>query len=136
MTTLPTHLRPDRRGIVRAFWDAAARGELRLPRCAVCASFGWPPRVRCAVCGSGAIEWMRASGSGSVHTFTIVRQTSEPYFAARLPYVVAMIDLDEGARLMGNVVGCSVDAVRIGMRVAVSFVDAGDGVAIPVFAPR
>jgi uncharacterized OB-fold protein len=71
-----------------------------------------------------------------VHTFTIVRQTSEPYFAARLPYVVAMIDLDEGARLMGNVVGCSVDAVRIGMRVAVSFVDAGDGVAIPVFAPR
>jgi uncharacterized OB-fold protein len=135
MTLLPAHLRPDVRGAAREYWRAAARGEFRLPRCAACGSLAWPPRSRCTVCGSDAIEWVRSPGHGVVHTFTVVRQADDPYFAATVPYVVAMIDLDEGLRLMSNVVGCDVATVRIGMRVAVAFVDAGDALALPVFEP-
>jgi uncharacterized OB-fold protein len=135
MTTLPVHLRPESRGAARPFWDAAARGELRLPRCRDCASFSWPPRSHCPRCGSSAIDWVAASGRGVVHTYTVVRQTAEPYFRARLPYAVAMIELDEGPRMMSNVTNCDVDAIRIGMRVAVRFADLGDGLAVPVFFP-
>jgi hypothetical protein len=76
-----------------------------------------------------------ASGHGVVHTFTVVRQAADPYFNARLPYVVAMVQLDEGPRLMSNITDCDVEAVHIGMLVAVAFVDAGDGLAVPVFTP-
>jgi len=128
-------MRPEMRGTARTFWHAAARGELRLPRCRDCASFSWPPRSRCRDCGSHAIDWVAVSGRGVVHTYTVVRQASDPYFNARTPYTVAMIELEEGPRLMSNITNCDVDAVHIGMRVGVSFADAGDGFALPVFAP-
>jgi uncharacterized OB-fold protein len=134
-TPLPAELRPPMRGTMRAWWDAAARGELRLARCATCASVAWPPRSRCPACGAGDIEWIRACGRGVVHTFTVVRQASDPYFKAKLPYVVAMIELAEGPRMMSNIVGCDVDAVRIGMPVVVTFVDVGDGLKLPMFEP-
>jgi len=132
---LPPHLRPDLRGIACAYWRGAARGELQLPRCRSCASLTWPPKSRCPVCGSSEIEWMRSSGRGVVHTFTVVRQAPDPYFNSKLPYVVAMVQLDEGPRLMSNVTDCDVETVHIGMPVAVAFVDAGDGLALPVFRP-
>ncbi|HEY2970802.1 MAG TPA: Zn-ribbon domain-containing OB-fold protein [Casimicrobiaceae bacterium] len=132
---LPPHLRPELRGIAGEYWRGAARGELRLPRCRSCASLTWPPRSGCPVCGASEIEWVCASGHGVVHTFTVVRQAADPYFNARLPYVVAMVQLDEGPRLMSNITDCDVEAVHIGMPVAVAFVDAGDGLAVPVFTP-
>jgi hypothetical protein len=81
------------------------------------------------------MDWMRASGRGVVHTFTIVRHTLEPFFKARVPYVVAMIEVDEGPRIMSNVIGCPVNAVCIGMAVRVTFTDAGDGLSLPMFEP-
>lgn len=131
--TLPPHLAPARTGVWRAWWEGAARGELRLPRCRTCASYQWPPRRHCATCESTAIDWVAASGRGIVHTFTVVRQAHEPWFSARVPYVVAMIELAEGPRLMSNVVECAIEAVHIGMRVTVAFVDCGDGLVLPVF---
>ncbi len=79
--------------------------------------------------------WMHASGRGVVHTFTVIRQTAEPYFQTRVPYVVAMIELDEGPRIMAGVVGCGVDAVHVGMPVAVTFVDVGGSLWLPMFTP-
>jgi uncharacterized OB-fold protein len=134
-TPLPPHLRPDGRGTMGPYWQAAARGELRLPRCRSCASFMWPPKIRCAACGSIEIDWVASSGRGVVHTFTVVRQGNDAYFTVKVPYVVAMIELDEGPRLMSNITGCDVEAVYIGMPVAVAFVDAGDGLVLPVFTP-
>lgn len=81
------------------------------------------------------MDWRQASGRGVVHTFTVVRQAAEPLLKARLPYAVAIVELDEGPRIMSNVIGCDVDAVRIGMQVSVTFVDAGDGLSLPMFAP-
>ena len=66
------------------------------------------------------MDWKQASGRGVVHTFTVVRRTTDPYFRTRVPYVVAMIELDEGPRIMSNVTGCDVHAVRIGMPVSVT----------------
>lgn len=131
---IPAHLRPEGAGSAAAYWDGACRGKLLLPRCTACASATWPPRKRCPACG-GALAWIEASGRGVVHTYTVVRQNADPWLAARLPYVVAMIDLDEGPRLMSNVVGCDVEAVRIGMPVAVAFLDVGADVRLPVFEP-
>jgi uncharacterized protein len=131
----PSRASPELRGFARTYWEAAARGELRLPRCVACTTFAWPPRPRCPACGSDRIDWVRTSGRGVVHTFTVVHQASDPDFRARVPYVVAMIDLDEGVRLLGNVVDCAVDDVGIGMPVAVACAPAGEGVAVPVFRP-
>jgi uncharacterized OB-fold protein len=132
---LPLHLRPPLHGSAAGFFRAAAQGELHLPRCRDCAAYAWPPTRRCRACGSDAIDWVLARGRGVVHTFTIVRQSPEPFFQARVPYVVAMIDLDEGPRLLSGLVDCDVGAVRIGMAVAVAFVEAGEGLALPVFRP-
>jgi uncharacterized OB-fold protein len=134
-TALPADLRPDlSRGAMREYWHAAARGELRLPKCARCSLLSWPPKARCPACGAD-IEWIASSGRGVVHTFTVVRQHPEPYFRARLPYVVAMVDVEEGVRILANVVDCDAERVRIGMAVAVAFVDVGDGLSLPVFRP-
>jgi len=134
-TAFPQHLRPPVDGSTSAFFRAAARGELRLPRCRDCAAYAWPPTRHCPSCGRDAIDWVLASGRGVVHTFTVVRQSPESYFQAKVPYVVAMIDLDEGPRLMSALADCAVESVRIGMSVAVAFVEAGDGLTLPVFAP-
>jgi uncharacterized OB-fold protein len=131
---LPAHLQPDARGFGRGYFEAAENGKLALPVCTACRLPSWPPRKRCPACGA-AMDWATASGRGAVHTFTIVRQNPEPYFAERVPYAVAMIDLDEGPRVMGNVIGCDVEALRVGMRVVVTFVDAGQGLMLPMFAP-
>jgi uncharacterized OB-fold protein len=103
------------------FYDGCARGELWLQRCVDTGQFQFYPRP-CSVFTGGAVEWVRAAGLGHVHTFSIIRRNyPEPYFAALTPYVVAIIDLDEGVRMMSNVTRCPPDDVRIGMRVAAHF---------------
>ena len=70
-----------------------------------------------------------------MHTFTIVRQNGQAPFADELPYVVAMIELEEGVRMMGNVTGCAVESVHVGMRVEAYSVECGDGLAVPFWRP-
>jgi uncharacterized OB-fold protein len=74
-------------------------------------------------------------GAGSVHSFTIIRRASDPAFAPLVPYAVALIDLDEGPRMMANIVGANALAVKIGDRVQVTFEDRGDGAMVPQFTP-
>jgi uncharacterized protein len=88
----------------------------------------------CASCGETP-EWEEASGDGVVHTFTIVRQNGAKPFNAELPYVVAMIELPEGPRMMGNVTGCDPEAVTVGMAVRAYAVKVEDGVAVPFWEP-
>lgn len=93
----------------------------------------WHPRPRCPHCGSDRVDWIRGSGKGTVHTFTVVRQAGDPFFRAKLPYVVAMIELDEGVRLMSNIVDTPIETLFIGMRVEVLFEAVGEAMAIPLF---
>jgi hypothetical protein len=112
------------------FFEAAARGELRFQRCPRCNHRQFYPRLLCTACG-GTPEWEAASGRGVVHTFTIVRQNGAKPFKDMLPYAVAMVELEEGVRMMGNVTGCPVEQLRIGMPVEAYAIECGDGLAVP-----
>lgn len=125
---------PDPDGVTRPFWEAAGRGELLIQRCPACGHRQFYPRPLCTACG-GDPEWERASGRGVVHTFTVVRQFAARPFRDQLPYVVAMIELDEGVRMMGNVTGCAVEDVEIDMAVEAYAVRTEDGLGVPFWRP-
>jgi len=116
------------------YWQAANEGRLVVQRCTSCGHHQLYPRWRCLRC-RGEVEWVDASGGGTVYSFTIVRQNFARPFRDLLPYVVALVDLDEGPRVMTNVVGCDPDDVRIGMPVRVRFEAVNDESSIPLFEP-
>ena len=118
----------------RAFFEAAKRGELLYQRCPSCGHRQFYPRALCTACG-GEPAWATASGRGVVHTFTIVRQNGQPPFKDELPYAVAMIELEEGVRMMGNVTGCPVENLRIGMSVEAYAVECDESMAVPFWRP-
>ena len=118
----------------RVFFEAAARGDLLYQRCPACDHRQFYPRLLCIACG-GDTSWATASGRGVVHTFTIVRQHGQAPFKGELPYAVAMVELEEGVRMMGTVTGCPVESVRIGMPVESYAVECGDGMAVPFWRP-
>jgi uncharacterized OB-fold protein len=115
------------------YWAAARERKLVIRKCKACGELHFMPRHLCPVCWSDQLEWVQAKGTGSVHSFTIVRRASHPAFASLVPYVVALIELDEGPRMMANVLGKDALAVAIGDRVQVTFEDRGDGALIPQF---
>ena len=119
----------------RHFFEAAAQGSLVIQRCATCGHRQFYPRQLCTAC-AGEPVWETASGRGVVHTFTIVRQNGMPPFKDLLPYAVAMIELDEGVRMMGNVTGCPVEQVEIGLRVEAYAVECEPGLAVPFWRPE
>jgi hypothetical protein len=125
-------LAPD--ALEREFFAAAARGELRYQQCPACGHRQFYPRAVCTACGADP-AWAVASGRGLVHTFTVVRQNAQKPFRDELPYVVAIVELEEGVHMMGNVTGCPVDEVRIGQRVEAYAVECEDGLAVPFWRP-
>jgi uncharacterized OB-fold protein len=120
--------------VSQRFWAAAAEGELLVQQCPACGHRQFYPRALCTRCAAEP-EWLRASGRGTVHTFTVVRQNGARPFRDELPYVVAMVELDEGVRMMGNVVDCDPGDVHIGMEVEVTFVPADEGIGVPFWRP-
>lgn len=124
----------------RAYWEGCARHEIVLQRCRDCGVVQHRPRALCVSCLSDAIEHFVASGRGLVHTFSVTNQNGLPAFREACPYVLAYVTLEEGPRLMTNIVGCDPADVHIGMPVQVEFVDvdeAGgeDPAAVPRFRP-
>jgi uncharacterized OB-fold protein len=123
--------------ITEEFFEGCARGELLVQRCAdaACGHRQFFPRWCCTRCG-GAVEWMVGSGRGTVHTYTIIRQNHAEPFRSELPFVVAMIELEEGPRMMSNVTDIDPETVTIGMPVEVHFAASDDGsVTLPFFRP-
>jgi hypothetical protein len=121
---------PEPDDVTAFFWRGAAAGELLVLRCAACGYLSHPPDVSCARCGAPALDPATMSGLGSVYSFTIVRQTFDPAFLPEVPYVVALVELDEqpGLVLLANIVEVAPDRVEIGMRVEVTFENRGDHV--------
>lgn len=116
-----------------AFWSAAREHRLLLKFCTDCARFHFYPRALCPHCHSDAVEWQEAKGSGTVYSFTVARRPAGPAFKDDAPYVVALVDLDEGARMMSNIMGCAPEQVRIGQRVHVVFDDVTPDFTLPKF---
>ena len=119
----------------RGFWEACARHEIYFQRCRDCGTTRCYPRALCPACLSSATEWVRASGKGTVYTFTVTHQNQAPGFREEVPYVLAVVELAEGVRMMTNIVGCPPEDVRIGMAVEVIFEDVTPEVALPRFRP-
>ncbi|MBV8305292.1 MAG: Zn-ribbon domain-containing OB-fold protein [Acidimicrobiia bacterium] len=117
------------------FWDAARDGRLLIKRCAACGRAHHYPRPFCPYCWSRDVIWEQAAGTGTVYTFSVVHRNDLPPFNERVPYVAAVVELDEGPRMMTNVVDCDVDDVTVGMPVEVTFRAIDDTVTVPVFRP-
>ena len=119
----------------KPFWEAAARNKLAIQRCLECHAYVWTPRPACYECGSERLQWTELSGNGRIYSFTVIRQivgrAASNAFEPDVPYVVAWIDLDEGPRMISNVIGCSVEDVKIGMGVAVQFEQQSPEVWLP-----
>ena len=116
------------------FWEATKQHELRYQVCDGCGGVVFYPRRHCPHCMSMKLSWKTSRGEGTVYTYTVIRQIGHPAFRELAPYVVAWIDLDEGFRMLSNVVGVDVDNVHIGQRVRVTWEDQ-DGVSLPLFTP-
>ena len=117
------------------FWDACRRHELVLQRCRGCGAFRFPPAVLCPECLSEVAEWRGVSGKGKVFSFVIFRRVYHPAFEADLPYTVALVELEEGPRLISNIVGCPPERVACDMRVEVVFEDVTPEATLPKFRP-
>lgn len=114
------------------FWTAAQRGRLQLQRCRSCRRSYHYPRARCPGCWSADTEWVVAAGTGTIWTYTVVRQNLARPFRDRVPYVLAVIELDEGPRMLATVHAEPGD-VSVGQTVSVDYLTEADGTAVPVF---
>lgn len=133
---LPARPAPEITGHAAPFWAAAREGRVVVQRCTACGQHQHYPRPWCTNCLSEAVEFVESSGHGTIYTFTVIRRAPLPAFAARVPYVLAFVDLDEGVRLVTNIVGCDPDAVRIGQRVHARFEAIDDDHTVVLFAPE
>jgi len=125
---------PDRTPETAQFWDATVDGHLQLPHCDACGAVIWYPRSMCPACGGTSISWADASGLGTVYSFSVVHRGAGRYRDA-VPYVVAYVELDEGPRVLTNLVGCPPDEVHIGQRVQLVWSDTGEGSSLYRFEP-
>ncbi len=133
------HPLPNASWETRGYWEGAGRGEIVLQRCRSCSTVQHKPRGVCATCLSGDIEHFVASGRGTVYTFTVTNQNMAKGFAEACPYVMAYVTLEEGPRVLTNIVGCDPDTVIVGMKVTADFAtqerDDGEAFAVPRFTP-
>jgi uncharacterized OB-fold protein len=117
------------------FWEALRAGRFLLRRCDDCAQPIWYPRPTCPSCGSERTRWVPASGRGHVYAFTVTRRTRLPGWEQAAPYVTAYVELEEGPRVLTNVVGCDPDRLRIGTPVHIVYETGDEGQAVYRFEP-
>lgn len=117
------------------YWDCATRERFVIPKCKDCDAVFFYPRVWCPFCFSQNLDWHQASGNGKVYSFSIVHQAPFPAYKNDVPYVLAVIELEEGPRMMANVLHCDPYSVVVDMPVRVTFESRGD-MKIPQFQPR
>lgn len=112
----------------KSYWAAAAESCLMIGACRACGKNHFYPRTRCPICLSADTELRRASGAGTIYSFSVMRR-------ATIPYAIAYVRLEEGVTMMTNIVDCAFDDIRIGMPVRVAFRASDSGPPVPMFAP-
>ena len=117
------------------FWDATREQRFVVPWCTACDAAIWYPRTVCPRCFGTEVEWRADTGDGTVYAASVHTAPGAGRDAADGPYVVVLVDLDAGVRMMSNVTGCAPDAVTVGMRVALGWEPLSDGRHLPVFRP-
>ena len=117
----------------RPFWNGCRQHQLRFQKCKDCSHVRWPPSVICPMCYSDHTGWIVASGKGKIFSFVIYHQAFHSAFESDLPYVVAIVELEEGPRLLTNIIGCSHDALRCDIPVKVTWEDITEDFSLPKF---
>ncbi len=137
MTQQPVYAKPlpHPSPISAPYWAAAKRHKLALQRCAACERFVFYPRALCPHCGSAELVWGEASGRGQIYTFTVARRATMRPFEPDVPYVIAVVELEEGPRMTTNIVDCDPDAIRVGMPVVAAFEDVTPEITLVKFRP-
>ena len=120
----------------RPFWEGTKRHELCLQKCRDCGKFRFYPRSICPHCLSYNTEWTKVSGRGKIYSFTVANRTVSPAFRQDVPYSIAIIELEEGVRMMSNIVECRNEDLSIDMPVEVVFDDVTPEITLPKFRPR
>ena len=115
------------------YWAAARRGQLVIQRCAHCQRHQFYPRSFCMHCMGETLDWLQAAGLGRIYTFTVNRRGANACMAGRTPYAVAIVELEEGVRLMANIVDSRLEDIAIGKPVKVVFEAASDDITLPQF---
>lgn len=127
---------PDASDVSQPFWDATRDQRLVLQRCGSCEGYVWYPRPFCPRCLRETLEWTEVSGRGTVHAVSVHHRAPSPEMKDRAPYAVTLVELDEGARLMTNVVGCDPAEVHVGQRVRARWEPLADGRNLLLFEPE
>ncbi len=117
------------------YWESAKEHALKLPRCGACNAFRYPPTPYCPKCLSEETEWQAISGRGTIYSYIVVHQRYDPSFADDLPYNVSVVELEEGPRLVTNVVGIDNTELRVGMPVTITYDDITEEFTLPKFKP-
>lgn len=119
----------------RPFWEGCREGKLMLQYCDACQRHQFYPRLYCMHCGSKEVRWVEASGRGAIYSYTIIHQNKSPDFVNDTPYNVAIIQLDEGPRMMSNIIDIDPADLRVDLPVTVVFDAVSDTISLPLFRP-
>ena len=113
----------------KEYFDAAAEGKLMLKKCGDCGEVHHYPRAICPFCWSDKVSWVQAKGTGVIYTYSVTRR------GGPVPYCIAYVTLDEGPKMMTNIVDTDLDTIKIGQKVKVVFKKSENGTSVPMFAP-
>jgi len=117
----------------KPFWDGCREHKLMAQRCTSCQEWRYPVADVCPNCLSSGFEWRELSGRGELLSYIVIHRGYHPYWALRVPYNVAFIELDEGLRMFSNIIGTPNEALEVGQRVAVAFEQRDEDLVVPVF---
>lgn len=118
----------------KPFWEGLQRGEVLIQQCKACGHKQFYPRYLCTACG-GEPAWLMFEGEATLYTYSVIRKHHQSPFKEMSPYVVAMVDLGDGVRMMSNLVNCKLEQVEIGMSLQPAFVQARDGLTVLYWQP-
>ena len=127
---------PEPSAVSAPFWEGLKADELRLQWCAACSRYVFYPRSVCPHCLSDRLEWQTASGRGRVYSYTIVRRAMNPAFAQEVPYIFAIVELEEGPRVTTNLVNCPPEGARVDMPVKAAYDSVTSEIALLKFEPE
>ncbi|MGZ6367563.1 MAG: Zn-ribbon domain-containing OB-fold protein [Ktedonobacteraceae bacterium] len=119
----------------RPFWEGCQQGKLLLQQCSECHHYQFYPRLYCMKCSSDALHWVEATGRGVIYSFTIIYQNKSPEFVHDTPYNVALVQLEEGPRLLSNIVDVDATELQVDLPVTVAFDRVTDTITLPRFRP-
>jgi uncharacterized OB-fold protein len=129
----PVPIKPAISEINKPFWDGCRAHRLLAQQCTQCRERRYPAAAVCPSCLATGYEWCELSGRGELFSYIIVHRGYHPYWAQRVPYNVALVELEEGLRMFSNIVGTSNEKLRVGQKVKVAFEQRAEDLVVPVF---